>query len=355
MPADANTMQRFTRDQIEAFMTRCFVASGMPDADAATVANLMAEGDMLGKDSHGIFRLPGYIGRLKAGGFNPTPDIKITQERTAMALVDGDNAMGHLVVNRAADIAIEKARQTGVAWVGMRHSNHAGAAGVYSNKALAHDMIGLYVAVGSANHLPPWGGTEMLLSTNPIAVSVPADKEDSIVLDMATTVTSYGKVKVYAQRGIEMPEGWMVGPDGGPLTDASKADTGYLLPIGGAKGYGLALIFGILAGTLNGAHFGKSVVDMNADASSATNTGQFYLAVDIAAFMDVAEFKKQVDAVIAEMHGSPTLPGVERVRLPGEGTHAAYADRTAHGIPLPDPLLENLARVADDLSVEGLS
>ncbi len=354
MPDDAKTMQRYTRDQIEAFMTRCFSATGMPDTDAATVARLMAEGDMLGKDSHGIFRLPGYIGRLKARGFNPTPDIKVEKERTAMALIDGDNAMGHLVVNRAAEVAIEKAKQTGVAWVGMRHSNHAGAAGVYSNMALEHDMIGLYVAVGSANHLPPWGGTEAMLSTNPIAVSVPADKEDSIVLDMATTVTSYGKVKVYAQRGIEMPEGWMVGPDGGPLTDASKADTGYLLPIGGPKGYGLALIFGILAGTLNGAHFGKSVVDMNADATSATNTGQFYLAVDIAAFMDVDDFTKQVDAVIAEMHGSPTLPGVESVRMPGAGTHAAYADRTANGVPLPDPLLENLARVADDLAVDRL-
>ena len=354
MPDDAKTMQRFTRDQIEGFMTRCFTAAGLPAADAATVANLMAEGDMLGKDSHGIFRLPGYIGRLKSGGFNPTPNITVEKERAASALIDGDNGMGHLVVNRAAEVAIEKARTTGVAWVGLHHSNHAGAAGVYSNKALEHDMIGLYVAVGSANHLPPWGGTEMLLSTNPIAVSVPADKEDSIVLDMATTVTSYGKVKVYAQRGIEMPEGWMVGPDGNPLTDASKADTGYLLPIGGAKGYGLALIFGILAGTLNGAHFGKNVVDMNADAASATNTGQFYLAIDIAAFMDVGEFKTQVDAVIAEMHGSPTLPGVERVRLPGEGTHAARADRTAHGLPLPDPLLETLARVADDLAVDPL-
>ncbi len=355
MPAGTNNMQRFTRDQIEAFMTRCFVATGMPDDDATTVANLMAEGDMLGKDSHGIFRLPGYIGRLEAGGFNATPDIKIAQERTAMALIDGDNAMGHLVVNRAADVAIEKAKQTGVAWVGLRHSNHAGAAGVYSNKALEHDMIGLYVAVGSANHLPPWGGTEAMLSTNPIAVSVPADKEDSIVLDMATTVTSYGKVKVYAQRGLEMPEGWMVGPGGNPLTDASKADTGYLLPIGGPKGYGLALIFGIMAGTLNGAHFGKSVVDMNADASSATNTGQFYLAVDIAAFMNVSEFKKQIDAVIAEMKSSPALPGFDGVRMPGAGTHAAYADRTVNGIPLPDPLLENLAKVADDLTVEGLS
>lgn len=354
MPDDAKTMQRFTRAHIEAFMTRCFTAAGMPDGDAATVANLMAEGDMLGKDSHGIFRLPGYIGRVKAGGFNSNPNIRIENERAATALLDGDNGMGHLVVNRAAEIAIEKAKTAGVAWVGMHHSNHAGAAGVYSNKALPHDMIGLYVAVGSANHLPPWGGTEMLLSTNPIAVSVPADQENSIVLDMATTVTSYGKVKVYAQRGLEMPEGWMVGPDGGPLTDASKADTGYLLPIGGAKGYGLALIFGILAGTLNGAGFGKNVVDMNADATSATNTGQFYLAVDISAFMDVEEFKKQVDVVIREMRGSPTLPDVESVRLPGEMTHVAYADRTANGVPLPDPLLDNLARVADDLGVEGL-
>tara|TARA_A100001037_G_scaffold134926_1_gene122239 strand:+ start:1030 stop:2097 length:1068 start_codon:yes stop_codon:yes gene_type:complete len=353
MPSDANSMQRFSRAQIEAFMTRCFTAAGLPDNDAATVASLMAEGDMLGKDSHGIFRLPGYIGRVKAGGFNANPNIRIENERAATALLDGDNAMGHLVVKRASEIAIEKAKTAGVGWVGMYHSNHAGAAGVYSNKALPHDMIGLYVAVGSANHLPPWGGTEMLLSTNPIAVSVPAAQENPIVLDMATTVTSYGKVKVYAQRGLEMPEGWMVGPGGGPLTDASKAETGYLLPIGGPKGYGLALIFGILAGTLNGAGFGKNVVDMNADATSVTNTGQFYLAIDISAFMDVEEFKKQVDVVIGEMRGSPSLPDVDSVRLPGEMAHVAYADRTANGVPLPDPLLDNLAKVAEDLGVEG--
>jgi L-2-hydroxycarboxylate dehydrogenase (NAD+) len=355
MPDDAMTMQRFTRQQIESFMTRCFAATGMSDGDAARVAQLMAEADMLGKDSHGIFRLPGYIGRIRAGGFNITPDIKIEREMAATALLDGDNAMGHLVVARAAEIAIEKAKTTGVAWVGLHHSNHAGAAGVYSNMALEHDMIGIYVAVGSANHLPPWGGTEMLLSTNPIAVSVPADKEDSIILDMATTGTSYGKVKVYAQRGIEMPVGWMVGHDGNPLTDASKADQGYLLPIGGAKGYGLALIFGILAGTLNGAAFGKGTVDMNADAASVTNTGQFYLALNIAAFMDPAEFKRQVDEVIGQMHASPTLPGVDRVRLPGEGSHAAWRERTADGIPLPAPLLNNLSKVASDLGVDALA
>lgn len=354
MPDDAIQMQRFSRAAIEDFMQRCFVAAGLPRDDAGTVAHFMAESDIMGKDSHGIFRLPGYISRLKAGGFNKTPNIRIEQERTATALVDGDNGMGHLVINFCAETAIRKAKDTGVAWVGVHHSNHAGAAGAYAMLPLAHDMIGLYVAVGSANHLPPWGGTDMLLSTNPIAVAVPGMDEDPILLDMATTVTSYGKVKVHAQRGIPMPEGWMIDRDGNPMTDASLSDSGFLLPIGGAKGYGLALIFGILAGTLNGAAFGKDVVDMNADNSSVTNTGQFIIALDIAAFMDVDTFKRQVDEVIHQMHGSKTLAGVERVRLPGEGSHAAIADRTANGIPLPVPLLDGLRKIADEFGVAPL-
>ncbi len=354
MPDDAKPMQRFTRATIEDFMQRCFVAAGLPSDDAGIVARFMAESDIMGKDSHGIFRLPGYIGRLTSGGFNKTPNIRIEQERTATALVDGDNGMGHLVINYCAETAIRKAKETGVAWVGVHHSNHAGAAGAYAMLPLAHDMIGLYVAVGSANHLPPWGGTDMLLSTNPIAVAIPGMDENPILLDMATTVTSYGKVKVHAQRGIPMPEGWMIDGDGNPLTDASLADSGYLLPIGGAKGYGLALIFGILAGTLNGAAFGKDVVDMNADKTSATNTGQFIIALDIAAFMDVDAFKRQIDEVVRQMRGSATLAGVEQVRLPGDGSHAAIADRVANGIPLPAPLLDGLRKVAADLGVAPL-
>jgi L-2-hydroxycarboxylate dehydrogenase (NAD+) len=354
MPNDAMTMHRFSREQIEAFMARCFAASGLPADDASSVAQMMAEADMLGKDSHGIFRLPGYIGRVKAGGFNATPNMTVDREFAATALLNGDNGMGHLVVKKAADMAIEKAKTAGVGWVGLHHSNHAGAASVYSNMALEHNMIGLYVAVGSANHLPPWGGTQMLLSTNPIAVSIPGDEEDAIILDMATTVTSYGKVKVYAQRGMEMPEGWMINKDGTPLTDASKSDTGFLLPIGGPKGYGLALIFGILGGTLNGANFGRNVVDMNSDPSSVTNTGQFYLAINIEAFIDPADFKREIDEVIRQMRGSPTLGGFDRVRLPGESAHTAYADRTANGVPLPEPLVNNLAKVAADLGVDEL-
>ncbi len=354
MPDDTMQMQRFSRTAIEDFMQRCFVAVGIPSDDAGTVAHFMAESDIMGKDSHGIFRLPGYIGRLKAGAINMTPDIRIEQERTSTALVNGDNGMGHLVVNYCAETAIRKAKKTGVAWVGVHHSNHAGAAGAYAMLPLAHDMIGLYIAVGSANHLPPWGGTDMLLSTNPIAVAVPGMDEDPILLDMATTQTSYGKVRVHAQRGIPMPEGWMIDRDGKPMTDAAFADSGFLLPIGGAKGYGLALIFGILAGTLNGAAFGKDVVDMNADRNSATNTGQFLLALDIAAFIVVGTFKRQIDDVIAQMHDSATFPDVERVRLPGEGSNAAIAERAANGIPLPAPLLDGLRTVAGDLGVNPL-
>lgn len=351
MPDDVKTMTRYSRDHAESFIARAFAAAGLPDADAKKVAHLMTEADMLGKDAHGIFRLPGYIGRVRNGAVNLNPNIRVEKERPATALLNGDNAMGHLVVSRAAEIAIEKAKTTGVAWVGMHHSNHAGAAAVYASMPMKHNMIGLYVAVGSANHLPPWGGTDMLLSTNPISVAVPGGEEDPILLDMATTVSSYGKVKVHAQRGIPMPEGWMVKADGSPLTDATKAEEGFLLPIGGPKGYGLALIFGVLAGTLNGAAFGKNVVDMNADPKSVTNTGQFIIALDIEAFMDPDEFRREVDDVVRQMRGSQTMGGFDRVRLPGESSHAATRDRVENGIPIPDPMVASLNKLADDLGI----
>src|SRR5678815_5553260 len=137
---------------------------------------------------------------------------------------------------KATELAIAKARQCGVAWVGSRLSNHAGPASLYARMALAHDMVGMYFAVGNANHLPPWGGLDMLLSTNPIAVAVPAGEEPAIVLDMATTVAAYGKVKTKAQRGEMMPEGWMMDRQGRPLTDPKRANEGFLLPIGEYKG-----------------------------------------------------------------------------------------------------------------------
>lgn len=354
MADDVSGARRFTGAAIADFITRTLCAVGMPEADARTVAELMADADVNGSDGHGVFRLPGYVKRIKSGGLNLTPNIRVEKEKPGMALVDGDNAQGHLVMKYCAKLAVEKARTSGVAWVGSHHSNHAGPASLYAKIPMKKDMIGLYVAIGNANHLPPWGGIEMLLSTNPIAIAVPAHEEPAVVLDMATTVAAYGKVKTAAQRGQQMPEGWMIDYEGKPLTDPTRAEDGFLLPIGGAKGYGLALMFGLLAGTLNGAAFGRDVVDFNADFETVTNTGQFIVAVDIAAFAEVDAFKRNVDNVVRTMKASPTLPGFDAVRLPGESSHAKRLDHERNGVPLPAVLLDALNATADKVGVDRL-
>ncbi|MDJ1017612.1 MAG: Ldh family oxidoreductase [Paracoccaceae bacterium] len=340
--------------RIQSFIAAAFRACGMPEGNAARMADLMSEADIGGQDGHGIFRLPQYIRRIRAGGMEVDPKIEVISERAATALLDGGNGPGHLVMSRAAEIAMEKAETTGVAWVGARYSNHAGPAFLYSRMPLAKDMIGLYVAVGSANHMPPWGGTDLLLSTNPISVAVPSNARPPVVLDMATTVAAYGKVKTVADKGGTMPEGWMIDKLGRPMTDPTKSAEGLLLPIGGPKGYGLSLIFGILAGTLNGAAFGRDVIDFNADPQTTTNTGQFIVALNISAFADVAEFKAQVDEIWEQMKSSDRLPDVETIRLPGERLAETTAERRANGVPIAPALRERLDKLADELGIDRL-
>jgi len=340
--------------EIVALIKRAFVVVGVPAEDAGHVAGLMAESDARGADAHGVFRLPQYIKQIQDGAVNPRPNIQIVHERPGTALVDGDNALGHLVMKRATELAVEKARKCGIAWVGTRRSNHAGPAQLYPRMAAAQDMIGIYFCVGNANLVPPWGGTEVLLSTNPIAIAVPALQHPSIVLDMATTNTAFGKVRLKAQRNEPMPEGWMIDRQGQPLTDAKRASEGFLLPIGGPKGYGLALMFGLLAGTLNGAAFGRDVVDYTVDSKTASNTGQSITAVDIASFADLQEFKQNVDQVWKTMKSSPTLPGVDEVRLPGERSENLYRERMANGVPLGAPLRKVLDELADRLGIQKI-
>ena len=336
------------------FIATAYRAVGIAAAEAEKAAQLMAASDISGADGHGVFRLPQYIRRIKAGGLNTTPDIRVIRRNKATALVDGDNGLGSLVVARAVETAIDLARDNGVGWVGVRRGNHAGAAAVYAAMPLVHDMIGVYFAVGNANHLPPWGGIDMLLSTNPIAIAVPALEEAPLVLDMATTVAAYGKVKVAAQQGRTMPEGWMIDRAGQPLTDPNRADDGFLLPIGAYKGAALALMFGLLAGTLNGAANGEDVVDFNKDDTTPTNTGQAICVLDIKAFGEPVAFKRQVDAVIRQLHGSALLPGFDRIRLPGEDRYRRIAERQEAGIPIPSALRTALDRMAADLKIAPL-
>jgi LDH2 family malate/lactate/ureidoglycolate dehydrogenase len=346
-------------DRLKAFIHEAMLRLGLPDDDAMAVATLMAQADLQGSDGHGVSRLPQYARRIKAGGFNVRPNIRVVQEHLSTALINGDNGMGHLVMSRAAEIAIEKASVTGIGWVNSQYSNHAGPASLYARMPLAHDMIGLYFAVGNANHLPPWGGLDMLLSTNPIAAAIPAGAEKPIVLDMATTVAAYGKVKTKALRGESMPEGWMIDREGKPLTDPKRAEEeGMLLPLGGMeagyKGFGLAMIIGLIAGTLGGAAMGKDVIDFNHDDDSVTNTGQAICAINISAFGEVDTFKAAVDTLVRDFRGSARMPGVDRITVPGERSEETRIARARDGIPIAPALMRSLDQLAGELGIAKL-
>ncbi|HKD26629.1 MAG TPA: Ldh family oxidoreductase [Xanthobacteraceae bacterium] len=345
---------RVSADRLRTFISQVFEKNGVPADDASILAELIAEADLRGTDTHGVFRLPLYVRRIRAGGINVQPNIRVVAENASTALVDGDNAMGHLAMRFAARVAVDKAKQTGVGWVGARMSNHAGPAALYVMMPLAHDMIGLYFAVGSNNHLPPTGSAEALLGTNPIAVAIPADQEPPVVMDMAPTVASFGKVRLKAAQGEPMPVGWMVDRAGSALTDAKRAGEGFLLPIGDYKGYALSLIIGLLAGTLNQAAFGRDIVDFIKHPDAATNTGQSILAVRVDAFCPVDAFKQNVDRAVRTIRESQRLPGVDRVWLPGEQSHNKRIERLRRGIPIPPALQKSLDELASELAVDPI-
>ena len=339
----------------EQFIAKALVANDVPSADALIVAQLMVKSDLVGADGHGLFRLPAYLKRIRAGGVNLKPNIHIEREKGATALINGDNALGHLVMNKAVEVAIEKVKEHSVCWVGSHYGNHSGAASVYVRKIAEQGFIGIYMAVGNANHMAPWGGIDLLLSTNPIAIAVPAGEHPMVLLDIATTVAAYGKVKLAAQKGESMPNDWMIDRQGQPITDPKRSSEGSLLPIGGYKGYGLAVMIGLLAGALNNAAVGKGPIDFNAHHDLITNTGQTIIAVDPSAFGDKQEFINRVIALVDDLKSSSTLPGVKEIRVPGEGAAKMMAQRMREGIPITPELLESLNICAKECGIDSLA
>lgn len=333
---------RYPVDALTEFVRDVLLRHGVSDEHAAVTADRMLAADLRGMSGHGILRLPAYVQRITEGGYNLEPDIRIVHQTPTSALVDGDNGLGQVVVSFAVATALEKAAASGMAWVGIRGSNHAGAGGVYAAMAAEQDMIGLYMAVGNANHMPPWGGAEALLSTNPIAAAIPAGEEPPLVLDMATTIVSYGRVKVAAERGETMPEGWVVHRDGTPITDPADAHEGFLVPIGGYKGYGLNLVIGMLAGVLNGGAFGRDVLDFNADFASPTNTGQLIMVVRPDLFRPLDEFKAEMDEHLRALKTSAVVPGQPPVRVPGDRVVERARDMHADGVPLQEATVQRL-------------
>jgi LDH2 family malate/lactate/ureidoglycolate dehydrogenase len=233
----------------------------------------------------------------------------------------------------------------------VRRSNHAGPAALYALMPAEQGMIGLYAAVANANHMAVWGGSDLLLGTNPLAIGVPSG-DGPVVLDMATTIVSYGTVKKYALRGLTMPEGWFVNAKTGePITDPNKTAEGLLLPVGGYKGSGLAIMLGIIGGVLNGAAFGRDVIDFNADDASETNTGHFMVVIDVARFSPLATFTAEVDRHARDLRNSKQLPGADDIRLPGDRRRQCRAERLRDGVPLAPALIANLEKLAAELKI----
>jgi L-2-hydroxycarboxylate dehydrogenase (NAD+) len=348
----AESSRRIPAAAIGSFITDAMTACGLLPKDAATVAGAMLDADLSGSDAHGIFRLGGYVRQLKRGQFNAHADIKVLERGPATALIDGDNGMGHLVMTHAANLAVEIAREAGIAWVGTRRSNHAGAGSTWAAIPLAHGMVGVFSAVSASNFMAPWGGAEPLLGTNPIAVAIPAGDEAPVVLDIATSVASNGAIQTYAREGRPMPEGWVISrEDGKPITDGRRLAEGMFVPVGDYKGSGLALVLGLLGGPLNGAAFGRDVKDTNNEQASESNAGQFIIALDVTRFLPLAAFTAAIDRHVRDLASSKRLPGFDEVRVPGQGRVARRADRERNGVPLSETLLKQLADLANSLAI----
>jgi LDH2 family malate/lactate/ureidoglycolate dehydrogenase len=322
---------------------------GMGDADAELLAGSLVDADLGGVHSHGVLRVPEYVGKLTDGGVDPRGRPRVVRDAGACLVVDGGNSMGQIGAHFAMARAVARAEDTGIAAVAIRGSNHCGALAPYVMQAVERDMIG-WATTNALPTMAPWGGAERLLGINPLGVGIPAGAEAPIVYDAAFSGSAHGKIHVFQQKGLTLPEGWALDNEGRPTIDPADAIDGLLMPIGGFKGTGLALVMGILSSMLSGAAYGTELGDMEA-GPRAGQDGHFVLAIRVAAFEAIDRFKARVDAAIRQLHACRRAPGVERIYAPGEKEWLTRRDRLRDGIPLNNVTLADLRRTAEDLGV----
>jgi LDH2 family malate/lactate/ureidoglycolate dehydrogenase len=323
----------------------------VPPGDAVHIADNLVEADLRGVSSHGVIRFPIYVQRLRAGVVNPRPKIQIVRETSSTAVVDGDNGMGQLVAMKAMQVAIDKGRSGDCNFVAVRNSNHFGAAAYYSYMAVAHEMIGMSLTIGGINHMTPWGGAEAILGNNPFSIALPAGEELPVVLDMACSVAARGKIMVAAKDSTSIPNDWALGPDGQPTTDAHQALKGFLLPVGGPKGYALTLVIGLLSTMLSGAFFGSEVTHMYDDLARPQNIGHLLGVLPVASFESIQSYKSRMDKAIQEVRNVKCSQGVERIYLPGEREHLLAEQYRSSGIPIKQMVLAELQQLGQEFGL----
>ncbi|MBC7937295.1 MAG: Ldh family oxidoreductase [Rhizobacter sp.] len=354
--------QNFSYDTLYNFSRSVFEKIGCTEKDAETAAKVLLSADLRGVDSHGVARLSGYVRLWEAKRVNATPIIRIIHETPSTAVVDGDSGLGLVVAPFAMQVAIDKAKNVGTGWVSVQNSNHFGIAGIHAMMALEHDMIGIAMTNASALVAPTFS-IEKMLGTNPIAVAIPAGKEQPFVADFATTTAANGKLEILQRKNKPTPAGWVQKKDGSPSNNASELkEGGALLPLGGDKehgshkGYMLGSIVDIFSGVLSGANYGPWVPPFPAYIPMPENMpgkgiGHFFGAMRIDAFRTASDFKDNMDQWIHRFKTAKTVQGEEAVIIPGEPEIAMEADRRAHGINLLQPVVDDLNVLSEKFGV----
>lgn len=353
-------------ETLERFMVDALKASGVPEADAKVIGDVLIESDKRGIDSHGIGRLkPIYIDRIAIGIMNPVTETEVLADDMATAVLDGHNGMGHVVGRKAMEMAIEKARAYGIGMVAVRNSNHYGIAGYYATMAVDAGMIGI-TGTNARPSIAPTFGVENMMGTNPLTFGIPTDEEFPFVLDCATSVTQRGKIEVYGRAGKELPPGWVIGLDGKTRTDTKEIlrdlTTGQaaLTPLGGIgeetggyKGFGYAMVVEILSAALQDGSFMKELNGFDVDHTPIPYPlGHFFIAIDPQRFMGLETFKRVAGTICRQIRASKKAPGAERIYTAGEKEYLAWQYRKEHGCPVPPSLQKMMVELRDMFTLD---
>ena len=325
-----------------------FKKIGINKQDTTLLTDTMIEANLQGVDTHGITRLlPAYVNRIRTGLMLPATKVTILREKASTALINCNNGIGQVASDFAMNMAIEKAKTTGTAFVATTHSNHYGAAAYWAVKALKQGMIGFSATNGPAS-VAPTGGIRPMLGPNPFAVAIPAKDEHPFVLDLATSVVARGRIRLYAMQNKPLEPGWAFDKMGRPTTDPREALQGLLVPIGGYKGYGIALAIDLMSGVMTGSKYGAHFPN---PLEHPTDVGSLFGAISIDSFMDLPEFTASVDTAIREIKNCAKAEGVKRIYVPGEIEMEIRTVRLANGIPIPPVVIREFENLGSELGV----
>ncbi len=345
---NANLPTSVKADALEPWCAAVLEAVGVSKPDAAVMAHVLVETDLMGVDTHGILKLPMYIQRAKNGGDNPKAKLTIVNESAVNVRADGQGGYGQIMGWRGMELAIDKASKSGAGFVSVFNSNTLTANRIYAKLAADNGYIGICITNGTPQMAPP-GGTSRLLGTSPWSIAVPG-KRFPIMFDMACTVVGWTRLALAAMRGESIPDTWAVTMDGKRTSDVHEAMNGLMLPFGGHKGYALSVMAEILTGVLGG---GKVADDLGYYANYDENTqvSHFLGAIRIADFMPVDEFIDRVDAYASKLENCPKAEGVETIYVPGQRSYLTRQKRLQTGIPLHAQLAKNLIAVGTELGI----